>query len=151
MSFFYVKVKQCIYNIYVKKIMDSKRFWKTIRPKFSNICKTANINVIVENDNILQEEKVTLLNYFTDLTDILGLKNTKIGLEKSFSQFVENFRNSESMKKIKEFLQEATKDSSISFKAIIVEEIQTAIKDLPINKSTYLVKFQQKFISNMLR
>ena len=78
-------------------------------------------------------------------------KNAKIGLEKSFSQFVENFRNSESMKKIKEFLQQATKDSSISFKAIIVEEIQTAIKDLPINKSTYLVIFQQKFIRNMLR
>ena len=38
--------------------MDSKKFWKTTRPKFSNICKTANINVIVENDNIFRKKKL---------------------------------------------------------------------------------------------
>ena len=50
--------------------MGSKKFWEAIRPKFSNICKTANINVLVENDKkndkTLQDEKVTaIMNYFT--------------------------------------------------------------------------------------
>ena len=30
--------------------MDNKRFWKTIRPKFLNKCKTANKNIFVENN-----------------------------------------------------------------------------------------------------
>ena len=28
-------------NIDVKNVTDNKKFWKTIRPKFSNKCKTA--------------------------------------------------------------------------------------------------------------
>ena len=48
---------------------------------------------------------------------------------------MKNFRNCESIKKIKQSQQPA-ENSSFSFKVISVEEVKNAIKDLPINKST---------------
>ena len=33
--------KQYFGNTYVKSVTDNKKFWKTIRPKLSNKCKTA--------------------------------------------------------------------------------------------------------------
>ena len=51
-------------------------FWKTIRPKFSNKCKTANTIFLVEDEKILQDEKTivnTFNNYFTDITHSLRL------------------------------------------------------------------------------
>ena len=46
---------------------------------------------------------------------------------------MKNFRNFESIKKIKEF-QQAAENSSSSFKLMCEEEVKNAIKDLPINK-----------------
>ena len=48
--------KQYFHNIDVKNLTDKKKFWKTIRLKFSNKCKTANTIILVENQKILQDE-----------------------------------------------------------------------------------------------
>ena len=45
-SIFYVK-KQYFHKIYVKHVTAGKKFWKTIRPKFSNECKTGNTIILV--------------------------------------------------------------------------------------------------------
>ena len=97
--------KQYFNNIDVKNITNNKKFWKTIRPKFSNKCKTANAIILVEDEEILQDEKATAStfnNYFTDVAHSLGLKKKNIGLEDNLSKIVKNFRNFESIKKIKE-------------------------------------------------
>ena len=44
---FYVKEKQYFNNTDVKNVKDNKKFWKTIRPKFPNKCKTANTVILV--------------------------------------------------------------------------------------------------------
>ena len=129
MSISYVKVKQYFNNIDFKNVTDNKKFRKTIRPKFSNKCKTANTIILVENDKILQDDKAiakTFINYFTDVTHSLGLKKKNIGLENTLSKIVENLRNSESIKKINES-QQAAENSSFSFKLISEEEVKTAI------------------------
>ena len=131
-----VKVKQYFHNTDVKNVTDNKKFWKTITPKFSNKCKTANKFILVENGKILQDERATantFSNYFTDVTHFLGLRKKNIGLEKPLSKIVENFRISGSIIKIKEF-QEAAENSSF-FKVIGEEEVKNTIKDLPITKS----------------
>ena len=97
--------KQYFNNIDVKNITNNKKFWKTIRPKFSNKCKTTNTIILVEDEEILQDEKATAStfnNYFTDVAHSLGLKKKNIGLEDNLSKIVKNFRNFESIKKIKE-------------------------------------------------
>ena len=76
--------KQCFSNIDVKNVTDNKKFWKIIRPKFSNKCKPANAIILVEDEKILQDEKSianTFNIYFTDVTHSLGLKKKNIGLE----------------------------------------------------------------------
>ena len=125
-------------NIDVENVTDNKKFWKSIRPKFSNKCKTANIIILVEDEKILQDEKSianTFNNFFTDVTHSLGLKKQSIGLKNTFSKIVKTFRNFESIKKIKES-QQGAENPSFSFKVISEEEVKNAIKDLPINNST---------------
>ena len=97
--------KQYFNNSDVKNVTDNKKFWKTIKPKFSNKCKTANTIILVENEKKSQDEKAianTFNNYFTDVTHSLGLKEKNIGLENTLSKIVKNSRNFESIKKIKE-------------------------------------------------
>ena len=86
----------------------------------------------------MQNEKAivnTFNNYFTDVTHSFGLKKKNIGLEISLSKIVNNSRNFEGIKKIKES-QEAAENSSFLFKVISKEEVKNAIKTLSINKST---------------
>ena len=71
MSIFYVKIKNNTDadNTDVKNLTDNKEFWKNIRPKFPNKCKTANTIILVEDEKILQGEKSianTFNNYFAD-------------------------------------------------------------------------------------
>ena len=52
-------------------------------PKFSNKCKTRNITILIENEKILQINRVlanTFNNYFTDVTNSLGLKKKTLDL-----------------------------------------------------------------------
>ena len=70
----------------------------------------------------------TLSNFFNDVTHSLGLKKKNIGLENTLSKIVKNFRNFESIKKIKES-QQAAENASFSFKVISEEELKNYIKD----------------------
>ena len=75
--------------------MDNKNFWKTIRPKFSNKCKTWNTIDLFKNEKILQNHKAipnTFINYFTDVTHSVGLKKKNIGLENNLWKTSETHR-----------------------------------------------------------
>ena len=68
-------------DIIVKSISDNKRFWKTIKPFFSNKGLNTNNMMLVENNEIVHEEEMianTMNNYFTNITTHLKLKPTKI-------------------------------------------------------------------------
>ena len=62
---------------------------------------------------------------------------------------MENFRNSESIKKIKES-QQAAENSSFSFKIISKKEVKNSIKDLPINKSTISGNIPTKILKKQI-
>ena len=71
--------KQYFNNADVKNLTDNKKFWKIIRPKFSNKCKTANTIILVEDEKILQDEKAianTFHKCFTDVTHSLDVTNS---------------------------------------------------------------------------
>ena len=40
-------------NIDVNKVNDNKMFWKAVKPRFSNKCKTANTIILTEGDMII--------------------------------------------------------------------------------------------------
>ena len=61
----------------VNNVNDNKIFWKTVKPRSSNKCKTANPIILTEGDMIMKNEKLiadTFNNYFADITKTLKLK-----------------------------------------------------------------------------
>ena len=68
-------------DIIVKSISDNKKFWKTIKPFFSNKGLNTNNMMLVENNQTVHEEEIianTMNNYFTNITIHIKLKPTKI-------------------------------------------------------------------------
>ena len=45
-------------NMDVNKVNDNKMFWKTVKARFSDKCKTANTIILTEGDMIIKNEKV---------------------------------------------------------------------------------------------
>ena len=72
--------KNIFSNINVKSISDDKKFWKTIKPFFSNKGLNTNNMMLVEDNEMLREEKIiaNVNNYFTIITTHIKLKPTKI-------------------------------------------------------------------------
>ena len=42
-------------NMDVNKVNDNKMFWKTVKPRFSNKCKTANTIILTEGDMVIKK------------------------------------------------------------------------------------------------
>ena len=68
--------KEYFKNINVKDINDNKKFWKTIKPFFSN--KVVNTNKLLIEDNSLKESVLanTMNQYFTNITKQLNTKKS---------------------------------------------------------------------------
>ena len=68
---------ECFQNMDVNKVNDNQMFQKTMNPRSSNKCKTANTLILTEGDMIIKNEKLiadTFNNYFADITKTLKLK-----------------------------------------------------------------------------
>ena len=71
--------KEYFENINVKDINDNKKFWKTIKPFFSNKGLNTNKLMLIENNNLISEESVlanTMNQYFTNITKQLNIKKS---------------------------------------------------------------------------
>ena len=83
----------------------NKLFWKTMKPWFSNKCKTESTIILTEGDIILKNEKLiadTFNNYFADVTKTLKLKKHPNFDGHSLSSITDYLKNNESVIKIKE-------------------------------------------------
>ena len=92
-------------NMGVNKVNDNKMFRKTVKPRFSNTCKTANIIILTEGDMVIKNEKLiadTFNNYFADITKTLKLKKHPNFDGQSLFSITDYFKNNESVIKIKE-------------------------------------------------
>ena len=69
-------------NLDLKKITDSKKFWNTIKPLFSNGSSKTGKITLVENKEIITDDKEvaeTFNNFFIDAVSSLGIrKNTAL-------------------------------------------------------------------------
>ena len=107
---------ECFQNMDVNKVNDNKMFWKTVKPRFSNKCKTANTIILTEGDMIIKNEKLvadTFNNYFANTTKTLKLKKHPNVDGRSLFSITDYFKNNEGVIKIKE--KYSTRDNSSSF------------------------------------
>ena len=85
----------------VNKVNDNKMFWKTVKPRCSNKCKTANTIILTEEDIIIKSVKIiadTFNNYFVDITKTLKLKKHPNFDGQSLFNINDYFKNNESVR-----------------------------------------------------
>ena len=71
------KQKNYFENVNVEDINDNKKFWKMVKPFFSN--KGLNKLMLIEDNNLISEESGlanTMNQYFTSITKQLNLKKS---------------------------------------------------------------------------
>ena len=89
-------------NISDKDINDNKKFWKTIKPFFSNKGLNTNKLMIIEKNNLISEKSIlanTINQYFTSITKQLNLK--KSPQLKNLEDIINYYHNHISIEKIR--------------------------------------------------
>ena len=116
--------KTFLENLNINKITDSKKFWKTVKPFFTDKCKTSNNIISTEKYETLNDNKKisnTFNEYFTNIT-------TKgLNLRESIGNI--NLENEESCKKIKKNFG----NENFSFEAVSKKDVSNLIRELPGN------------------
>ena len=113
-------------NLNVKDVSENKRFWKTIKPFFTDKAKNRNNIILNENNQTIREyEKICKIfkTYFTNATKGLKLRQ---------ENKTQPFKNEESCRLIKERFG----NESFSFKPVYKNGIISAIKKLHSNKAS---------------
>ena len=138
-------------NMDVNKVNDNKMFWKTVKPRFLNKCKTANTIILTEGDMIIKNEKLiadTFNNYFADITKTLKLKKHPNFDGQSLFSITDYFKNNESVIKNKEKYN--TQENSFSFTLFSKEGILKEIKSLSSNKASPIEDIPIKILKNSI-
>ena len=108
------------------EITDNRKFWKTVKPFFTDKCKTTNNIILTEKNETLNDNKKisnTFNEYFTNITKGLNLRESTGNI---------SFENEESCKKIKENFV----NQNFSFETVSKKDVLDLIKELPGNKAT---------------
>ena len=125
--------------------------WKTVQPRFSNKCKTANTIILTEGDMIVKNEKLiadTFNNYFADITKTLKLKKHPNFDGQSLFSITDYFKNNGSVIRIKE--KHDTQENSFLFTLFSKEDILKAIKSLSSNKASPIEDIPIEILKNSI-
>ena len=99
------KTKQDYFNnIDIKSVRDTKKFWKAIRPGFSNKGLNFNKVFLSEKGRLIKDPAViatTMRDYFVNITETIGLKQVQALLESNliWTMFQINLTLKKCMKK----------------------------------------------------
>ena len=122
----------------INEVTDNRKFWKTVKPFFTDKCKTTNNIILTEKNETLNDNKKisnTFNEYFTNITKGLNLRESTGNI---------NFENEESCQKIKENFGNET----FSFEAISKKDGLDLVKQLPGNKATVSMTSQSQYSRN---
>ncbi len=119
----------------------NKKFWKTFKPLFSEKSISAERVLLVENSNILNDERhiaEIFNNYFGNITKNLSIKrwpepNDICIADDDVTKSLKKYRNHPSIIKIKQRLNSG---ATFEFKHIMPEDVKQKIQLLSSSKST---------------
>ena len=129
-------------NLDIKQITDNKKFWKTVKPLFSEKQTARNNITLIENDIIISKDLdvAETMNYF--FSNAVKELNINGSLNENFSynsehddilNMIDKFKHHPSVLKIK---QNVRVSESFHFSASDVDEISKKINNLDIKKPT---------------
>ena len=136
------KAKRSYYeNLHLKEITDSKKFWATVTPLFSNKIKSTEYITLEENGKIISNDKelARIFNeFFVNMVPNLGINtnhsflintdNENDPIEKAIAKY----KNHPCIISIKKFMENS--DSSFSFQHVLKDKITRTIKMLDPKK-----------------
>ena len=126
-------------NVKMQDITDNEKFWKTIRPYFSDKGYKQTKISIVEKDSIITDEKkiaVLMNNYFINITKNLDLKPSTISNTSDIDKVTKYFDDHISVCKIKEAYSESLQEDNFSFKMVSMDEVKKIVLKLNSKKSS---------------
>ena len=106
---------------------DNKKFWKTIRPYFSDKeYNQTKIRVVKKDCIITDEKKIASLmnNYFTNITKTLDLKPSTASNTSDIDEITKHFDDHISVCKIKEAYSKILREDNFSFSMASMDEIK---------------------------
>ena len=84
-----------------KSISENQKFWKTIKPFFSNKDLNANKMILVEDNEIVREKEIManiMNNYFINIATHLKVKLTKIDPKTDLESIIDNHESVQMIK-----------------------------------------------------
>ena len=137
-------------NLDLNNLTDNKKFWNTIKPLFSNGSSKTGKITLVENEEIITEDKEiaeTFNKFFIDAVSSLGIQennallNNTADLSDPVLIAVKKFQDHPSIVEIK---QHVSIESEFSFSEVNVNEIMTEINNLDVKKSGTVMNIPTK-------
>ena len=110
----------------MKDVNESKQFWKTIKPFFTEKTKTTNNIILAENNQTVRDDR-TICQIFNTY-----FKNVTKGIKLRQVDESQSFENEESCRLIRENYG----GESFSFKSISKDDIIEPVKKLPSKKAS---------------
>ena len=114
-------------NLKLSDVCDNKKFWKVVKPLFSNKVKARNTITLME-ENVLITDELKLANIFNDF-----FVNIVANLGITTQRFQETDMNNPIIKAISHRM--AAKNTTFSFKDISQDKIESIIKKLDPKKA----------------
>ena len=120
-------------------IKDNKKFWKTIRPYFSDKGYNQTKITVVKKDCVITDEKkiASLMNnYFTNITKTLDLKPSTVSNTSDIEEITKHFDDHISACKIKEAYSKILREDNFSFSMVSMDEVKKVVLKLDSKKSS---------------
>ena len=132
------KTKKDYFNdLHITNITDNKAFWKTIKPYFSNKGLNSSSLILSQKNKIVtndQDIANIMNNYFTGITSHSNLKPDQINHSENLTNIIENFKNHESILRIK--LANFHHRQTFNIRYVSVKEVKKELMNLSSKKLT---------------
>ena len=157
------KTKATYYgNLKPSNVTDNKKFWKNVKPLFSDKCVSADNITLIEKTGVLKEEIIsddkTLANIFNTFFNG-AVKSLNIDYYEHFSfdciysesedpiiKAIEKYSKHPSIQKIKEHY---PKNSKFSFQPTNLENVRKEVKNLDVSKSAPIESLPARVIKDI--
>ena len=124
----------------IKDLSDNRKFWKTIKPFFSNKGLNSNKLMLKENNRLITEEKelATVMNtFFVNITEFRSKKDDDSSLDlissENISDILENHKHHPTVQEISQTFMNKEK---FSFKFVTEDVVREEIVNLDGSKAT---------------
>ena len=145
-------------NLDISLVTDNKKFWKTVKPSFSDKLQSKSKMVLIEDETIISndvEVAETMNEFFITVTHYLGIneksnyENATEGIIHPVDKAVHKFSNhpSTSILKIKDHYQNA---DSFNFQTVTPDAVDREVRNLNPKKLQHTKIFLLKFLNPIL-